>query len=111
MRRPEVPWLKKPPSEYMKSFYFGTQPLERVPHEKYLKYAFEMIEAERTLVFATDWPHSDFDAPLVIERMSFLSQTAKANILGLNAQQVLRFAGKGASKDTALAPPMAGSRT
>jgi hypothetical protein len=35
MRRPEVPWLKNPPSEYIKSFYFGTQPLERVPHEKY----------------------------------------------------------------------------
>jgi predicted TIM-barrel fold metal-dependent hydrolase len=110
MRRPEVPWLKKPPSEYIKSFYFGTQPLERVPHEKYLKYCFEMIDAERTLVFATDWPHSDFDSPLVIERMSFLSAEGKAKILGGNAQQVLRFAGKGASKDAALAPSLARSQ-
>lgn len=110
MRRSEVPWLKKPPSEYIKSFYFGTQPLERVPNEKYLKYVFEMIEAEKTLIFATDWPHSDFDAPIVIERMSFLSETAKANILGLNACQVLRFAGKGALKHAEAASPAAGSR-
>jgi predicted TIM-barrel fold metal-dependent hydrolase len=114
MRRPEVPWLKKPPSEYIKSFYFGTQPLERVPNERYLKYVFEMMDAERTLLFATDWPHSDFDSPVVIERLSFLSETAKANILGTNARQALRFAGKGALQPAeAAAPPtpVAGSRS
>ena len=113
MRRPEVPWLKKPPSEYIKSFYFGTQPLERVPNERYLKYVFEMMDAERTLLFATDWPHSDFDAPIVIERLSFLSETAKANILGSNARQALRFAGKGALQPAEASPstPMAGSRS
>jgi hypothetical protein len=104
MRRPEVPWLKKPPSEYIRSFYFGTQPLERVPNERYLKYVFEMMDAERTLLFATDWPHSDFDAPVVIERLSFLSDTAKANILGTNARQALRFARKGALQPAAAAP-------
>ena len=114
MRRPEVPWLKKPPSEYIKSFYFGTQPLERVPNERYLKYVFEMMDAERTLLFATDWPHSDFDAPVVIERLSFLSETAKANILGANARQALRFAGKGAwqpAEPAASPTPVAGSRS
>jgi len=114
MRRPEVPWLKKPPSEYIKAFYFGTQPLERVPNERYLKYVFEMMDAERTLLFATDWPHSDFDAPVVIERLSFLSETARANILGANARQALRFAGKGAMQpaESAAPPtPVAGSRS
>jgi uncharacterized protein len=95
MRRAEVPWLKKTPSEYIKKMYFGTQPLERVPHEKYLKYVFEMIDGERTLTFATDWPHTDFDAPLTIQRMSFLSAEGKANILGNNARGVLRFRRKG----------------
>ncbi|HWP85341.1 MAG TPA: amidohydrolase family protein [Terriglobia bacterium] len=110
MRRPEVPWLKKPPSEYMKSFYYGTQPLERVPNEKYLKYVFEMIDAERTLLFATDWPHSDFDAPMVIERMSFLSEAGKDRILGGNARSVLRFAGKGALPPPQPAAPLAEAR-
>jgi predicted TIM-barrel fold metal-dependent hydrolase len=96
MRRPEVPWLKKPPSEYIKAMWFGTQPLERVPHEKYLKYCIEMMDGENNLMFATDWPHSDFDSPVVIERMSFLSDAGKSNILGGNAQRLLRFRGKGA---------------
>jgi len=111
MRRPEVPWLKKRPSEYIKSFSFGTQPLERVTDEKYLKYVFDMIDAERTLMFATDWPHTDFDSPVVIERMSFLSEAGKANILGSNACNALRFAGKGALRQAEPAPPLAGSRS
>jgi predicted TIM-barrel fold metal-dependent hydrolase len=110
MRRPEVPWLKKRPSDYMKNMYFGTQPLERVPHEQYMKYVFEMIEAERTLVFATDWPHTDFDAPTVIDRMSFLSDAAKGQILGGNACQVLRFNGKGALQSPASVASAAESR-
>jgi predicted TIM-barrel fold metal-dependent hydrolase len=111
MRRPEVPWLKKPPSEYIKSFSFGTQPLERVTDEKYLKYVFDMVDAERTLMFATDWPHTDFDAPIVIDRMSFLTEQGKANILGSNARGVLRFAGKGALEHAEPVPPMAGARS
>jgi hypothetical protein len=111
MRRSEVPWLKKPPSEYIKSFYFGSQPLERVPQERYLKYIFEMMDAERTLMFATDWPHSDFDAPVVLDRLSFLSEAAKTNILGRNACQVLRFAPKGPLAPPEPAPSAAASRS
>ncbi len=59
-----------------------------------------MMDAEHTLLFATDWPHSDFDAPVVLERLSFLSEAAKANVLAGNACRVLRFASKGP-----LAPP------
>jgi len=111
MRRSEIPWLKKPPSEYIKSFYFGSQPLERVPQERYLKYTFEMMDAERTLMFATDWPHSDFDAPVVLDRLSFLSEAAKANILGGNACRVLRFAPKGPLAPAETAASVTASRS
>lgn len=91
--RADYPILKKPPSEYIKGFYFDTQPLELVPTPKYLQYVMEMIDGERTLMFATDWPHADFDHPVVIERMAFLSEEAKRRILGENALQVLRLNG------------------
>jgi predicted TIM-barrel fold metal-dependent hydrolase len=110
MRRPEVPWLKKPPSEYIKKMWFGTQPLERVPHEKYLKYCIEMMDGEKNLMFATDWPHSDFDSPVVIERMSFLSDEGKSNILAGNAQRLLRFRGKGALQPAEAATPAAAAK-
>lgn len=91
--RADFPILQKPPSEYIKGFYFNQQPLEVVPDPKYFKYVFEMMDAERTLLFATDWPHQDFDHPSVIDRMTFLSEEAKRRILGENAMQALRFNG------------------
>jgi uncharacterized protein len=87
------PILKKPPSEYIKGFYFGTQPLEQVPRLEYLKHVFDMIDGPKRLMFATDWPHADFDMPIVIRRMGFLSEEEKSRILGANAMEVFRFRG------------------
>ncbi len=68
--RAEVPWVKRPPSEYiLDHMRFGSQPLE-VPPGKYLHQTLEMMSAERILLFATDYPHWDFDDPkYVIQRL------------------------------------------
>jgi uncharacterized protein len=34
-----------------------------VPSLKYLHQTLEMMSAERTMIFASDYPHWDFDAP------------------------------------------------
>lgn len=93
-RRSEAPLLKKLPSEYMREFYYGTQPLEAVPNIKYLQYVFEMIDGANTLIFASDYPHWDFDRTSVIEDLPFLSDTDKEKILGGNAMNVFRFEGR-----------------
>lgn len=83
-RRHEAPLLKKLPSEYIKDFYFTSQPLERA-HPKELQPFFEMIDAENHLMFSSDYPHWDFDVPSVIYDLPFLSKGAKTKILGENA--------------------------
>jgi predicted TIM-barrel fold metal-dependent hydrolase len=67
--RSAVPWLKRLPSEYMLDrVKFTTQPLEETTPENQLA-MFNMIHAEKTLCFSTDYPHWDFDAPdLVVPR-------------------------------------------
>jgi predicted TIM-barrel fold metal-dependent hydrolase len=61
----EVPYLKKLPSEYiLNNCYFSTQPIEEPDNPHYLLQLFEMLRAERTVIFASDYPHWDFDNPL-----------------------------------------------
>ena len=44
-----------------------------------------MINAKDQLLYASDWPHWDFDAPSVIWDLPILDDDAKKNILGENA--------------------------
>jgi hypothetical protein len=93
-RRADHALLRKAPSEYMKDFYYTTQPLEVVPKRDYFRYVIEMIDGERTLMYSSDWPHSDFDHPTNIARnLGFLSAEGMQRILGGNAASVLRLNG------------------
>jgi len=51
----------------------------------------EAINADTQLLFASDWPHWDFDLPRTITNLPFLSEQAKRNILGLNAARAFGF--------------------
>ena len=72
MRRLEAPLLKKLPSEYMKDFYYSTQPIEEMP-PRHLKSFFDMADAENSFMFAIDWPHFDYDEPGAVADLPFLS--------------------------------------
>lgn len=62
--RREVPWLKRPPSEYIREHIrFGTQPMEEPPDPKQIVQIIDMLGSDEMLMFATDYPHWDFDAP------------------------------------------------
>ncbi len=85
MRSSEAPLLKRLPSEYIREMYFTSQPLER-PHDlDLLEQTFKLIDAENQLLYASDYPHWDFDLPSVIYDLPFLDEQAKRKILGGNA--------------------------
>jgi len=90
MRQSEAPGLKKLPSDYMRDMYYSSQPLERT-NVDLLKSTFSAINAETQLLYASDWPHWDFDAPKAITELPFLSEAAKRNILGLNAASLFKI--------------------
>jgi uncharacterized protein len=61
--RSEVPWLKRKPSDYIREhFRLATQPMEDLDARTLLQ-LIDMMGSDELLVFATDYPHWDFDAP------------------------------------------------
>ncbi len=90
MRSSEAPLLKRKPSEYIRDMYFSSQPLE-IHHPKLIEATFEAIDAETRLLWCSDWPHWDFDAPSVIWDLPFLGERQKRNILGENAARLFKL--------------------
>jgi predicted TIM-barrel fold metal-dependent hydrolase len=91
MRRSEAPLLKKPPSEYIKEFYYSSQPLERPQRKSDLEWVFKSFNAETQLMYASDYPHFDFDVPSVIYDLPFLTPDAKKKILSENARRLFKI--------------------
>jgi predicted TIM-barrel fold metal-dependent hydrolase len=83
MRSSEAPLLKRLPSDYMRDMYYTTQPMEKVGVDL-LEATFGAIGAT-LLLYASDYPHWDFDLPHVVYDLPFLSEQDRRNILGENA--------------------------
>ena len=54
-------------------------------HPEALDVTLKMINAKDRLLYSSDWPHWDFDAPSVIWNLPMLDEQAKKNVLGENA--------------------------
>jgi predicted TIM-barrel fold metal-dependent hydrolase len=68
--RADTPWVRRLPSEYIKAHcYFTTQPIEEPPDPDWLLQIFEMIDAKDILLYSSDYPHWDFDAMHVMNRL------------------------------------------
>lgn len=61
----EVPHLTELPSAVILAHcYFSTQPIEEPENHAHLLQMFALLRAEKTVIFASDYPHWDFDNPL-----------------------------------------------
>ncbi len=83
----EAPYLTMRPSEYLlRNCYFSTQPIEEPGDHRHLLQMLRMMHAEKTVVFASDYPHWDFDNPLVA--FNFFPEDLKRRIFVENALEL-----------------------
>lgn len=88
--RAEVPWLTHSPREYLgERFFFSTQPIEEPDDHELLRRTFKDLRGERSILFASDWPHWDFDDPEAALRP--LDPEMRTRILGQNALDLYRI--------------------
>src|SRR5208282_874946 len=90
LRPSECPLLKKKPSDYMRDMYYSSQPME-VQDIEAMECTFRMINAETQLLYASDYPHWDFDLPSTIYDLPFLTDRARHNILGGTAARLFNL--------------------
>lgn len=90
MRSSEVPLLQKLPSAYLRDFWYTTQPLEAT-NVRELKATLDFINAPEKLMWASDWPHWDWDPPSRVWDLPFLDEDTRRGILGGNAAKLFKL--------------------
>jgi hypothetical protein len=87
----EVPHLKRLPSEYIREhFWLTTQPMEEPEKPAYFHQMLEQMDMNDKIMFATDYPHWDFDAPDTAIPVK-LDRALEQMIMADNARALYRF--------------------
>lgn len=89
-RRREVPYLKERPSHYLGGVYVATQPIEEPEKLSDLVKLVELYRGEDRTIFASDWPHHDFDHPMKVNQVPF-SDEVKRKIFSENALELFKI--------------------
>lgn len=90
--------LTAPPSTYMRrNMYFATQPIEEPESLRDMAEVIRLMGGEDTVLFASDYPHHDFDHPKKIYDIP-VSAEVKRKIMGENALRALGLAMPNASQ-------------
>ena len=87
-RRRDVPLLTERPSHYLQRMFFATQPIEEPEHMRDMATLMGLFGGEDCVIFASDWPHHDFDHPDKVLQIP-LSEDARRKVMGLNGARLL----------------------
>jgi predicted TIM-barrel fold metal-dependent hydrolase len=85
-----VPFLEERPSDYVRrQMWFATQPLEEPDPPSQLVETMQHVGTDRIL-FASDWPHHDFDHPGAVLRLPLTAEQRRA-VMGGNAVELFKL--------------------
>lgn len=86
----EVPWVRRPPHEIVtQQVRFTSQPLEEPSDPSHFRQLFNGVGGDGILMFATDYPHWDYDDPLWVR--SRIPSDARDRVLRENAISLYRL--------------------
>jgi hypothetical protein len=89
-RRRECPFLEERPSHYLKQWYVATQPVEEPEDMADVAKLIDLFEGEDHVMFASDWPHHDFDHPMKLDQIP-MTPEARRKLFGENAMRLFKI--------------------
>jgi uncharacterized protein len=90
--RDEIPQLDRAPSEIIREhFWFTTQPLDEPDHRPQLAQMLDHLAMDERILFASDYPHWDFDDPTRVLPASVVGPQRREMIMAGNALRAFRF--------------------
>jgi predicted TIM-barrel fold metal-dependent hydrolase len=88
--RDQTPWLKRLPSEYFRDHIrVGTQPMHEPARPEQVQQMLDMLHADETLIFCSDFPHFDQNDPVTV--LPGISDRMRRRIFADNALEMLRM--------------------
>jgi predicted TIM-barrel fold metal-dependent hydrolase len=92
--RRELSHLKRRPSDYMREhFWYATQPIEEPERPEHLDSVYRIFEENgfaNQLMYSSDYPHWDFDAPTAL-MSAYHPVERRRRILGENASKLYKI--------------------
>ena len=89
--RREVPWVRRPPSEYIREHMrLTTQPVDAPPDPIHLAQVIDQLDSDELLMFSTDYPHKHSDQPETVW-LEGLPDPLRRNIMSENARAFYGF--------------------
>ena len=89
--RSNTPWVKRPPSDYIRDHIRLTvQPVDAPPEPVYLEQIIDQLESDSMLMFATDYPHWHYDTDEEAWPLK-LPEPLNANIWSETAREFYRL--------------------
>jgi len=83
--------LKDRPSAYVREqMYFATQPIEEPEHLADMASLLKLFNGEDHVMFASDWPHHDFDHPSKVLQIP-VTDDVQRKLMGGNAMRLLNL--------------------
>lgn len=93
-RRRECPFLEERPSHYLKEWWVATQPIEEPEDMRDVATMIDLMDGWDRVMFATDWPHHDFDHPMKLDQIPMTDQQRR-QLFGTNALELFNIDAQG----------------
>jgi predicted TIM-barrel fold metal-dependent hydrolase len=88
----QLPQIRRRPSEIVREHvWLTTQPLDEPERKGELAALLDRLDMDDRILFSSDYPHHDFDAPTRVLTASAIGAERRRRILSENANHVFRF--------------------